>query len=276
MEEHSRDEAVLLARLHHPGLVTVYDFGRHDGRAYLVMQLVEGETLRARSAAGPMAPRRVTDLGAQLSRTLAHVHAAGIMHRDVKPSNVILDAGGRPYLTDFGISRPVDATGNTAPGALIGTAAYLSPEQVMGRRVEQPADVYALGLTLLECLTGRIEYGGGPLQAAVARLRRPPNIPPGLPEVLESLLRDMTAVEPAHRPEAWRCADLLAVARDDLVAEAAAAAARGGPGREGGAPRAARRARQDDRSVLPALLPGQRVRPAIEATVRRWPWLPAV
>ncbi|MFJ1969096.1 serine/threonine-protein kinase [Streptomyces sp. NPDC087903] len=203
-------EAVILARLQHPGLVTAYDAGRHDGRAYLVMQLIEGPTLKGRIAEGPLSCEDTAALGADLAEALAHAHEAGIVHRDVKPSNILLDASGRPYLTDFGISRLVDATTHTATGTLIGTAAYLSPEQVLGRSVGRPADIYALGLVLLECLTGSLEYDGGPLEAAIARLHRPPLLPDSLPQQLADLLRDMTSLDEQTRPSALACARALA------------------------------------------------------------------
>lgn len=209
-EDGFASEAVILARLQHPGLVTAYDAGRHDGRAYLVMQLVEGSTLKARIAEGPLSCEDTAALGADLAKALAHAHEAGVVHRDVKPSNILLDASGRPYLTDFGISRLVDATTRTVTGTLVGTAAYLAPEQVLGQPVGRPADVYALGLVLLECLTGRLEYDGGPLEAAIARLHRPPALPQALPDELASLLRDMTALDEQARPSAPDCARTLA------------------------------------------------------------------
>ncbi|GAA3501788.1 serine/threonine-protein kinase [Streptomyces prasinosporus] len=219
MEERFRSEGVILARLHHPGLVTAYDAGRHDGRAYLVMQLIEGPTLKDRIAEAPLSPEETAALGAGLARALAHAHEAGVVHRDVKPSNILLDGAGRPHLTDFGISRLLDATTRTATGTLIGTAAYLSPEQVLGRPVGRPADVYALGLVLLECLTGRLEYEGAPLEAAIARLHRQPALPGSLPEGLRALLRDMTALDDRARPPAGECARRL----DALAGTAASA-----------------------------------------------------
>nr|WP_253268136.1 serine/threonine-protein kinase [Streptomyces asoensis] len=208
-EEAFLSEAMILARLQHPGLVTAYDAGRHDGDAYLVMQLIEGHTLKARIAEGPLSPGATARVGAGLADALAHAHEAGIVHRDVKPSNVILDASGHAHLTDFGISRLLDTTTCTATGTLIGTAAYLSPEQVLGRPVGRPADVYALGLVLLECLTGRLEYDGGPLEAAIARLHRAPRLPDFLPTELAALLRDMTALDEQTRPTAPHCARTL-------------------------------------------------------------------
>ncbi|MFF7974381.1 protein kinase [Streptomyces sp. NPDC007905] len=209
-EDGFRSEAEILARLQHPGLVTAYDAGWHNGRGYLVMQLIEGLTLRGRIAEGPLPPEDTVALGAALAQALAHAHELGIVHRDVKPSNILLDAVGHPYLTDFGISRLVDATTHTATGTLIGTAAYLSPEQVLGQSVGRPADIYALGLVLLECLTGRLEYDGGPLEAAIARLHRQPVLPSSLPKDLALLLRNMTALDAHTRPSARDCARTLA------------------------------------------------------------------
>ncbi|WP_055693661.1 serine/threonine-protein kinase, partial [Streptomyces prasinopilosus] len=220
IEGDSHHEAVILARLHHPGLVTAYDAGQHDGRVFLVMQLIEGSTLRNHIAEGPLSPRATATLGVDLAHALTHAHEAGIVHRDVKPSNILLDASHRPYLSDFGISRLLDATTRTATGTLLGTAAYLSPEQVLGRPVGRPADVYALGLVLLECLTGRLEYDGGPLEAAIARLHRRPVLPPWLPEQLAALLRDMTALEEQDRPTARDCARTLAVLAETARPEA--------------------------------------------------------
>jgi serine/threonine protein kinase len=209
IEDDVHGEAVILARLHHPGLVTAYDAGRHNGRVFLVMQLIEGSTLKSRIAMAPLSPAAVAELGAGLAQALAHAHDEGIVHRDVKPSNILLDASHRPYLTDFGISRLLDATTRTATGTLIGTAAYLSPEQVLGRPVGRPADIYALGLVLLECLTGRLEYDGGPLEAAIARLHRRPALPEHVPEQLADVLKNMTDLDELNRPTAHDCARIL-------------------------------------------------------------------
>ncbi|MFD9396652.1 protein kinase [Streptomyces sp. NPDC060000] len=214
IEETLRSEAVILARLHHPGVVTAYDAGQHNGRAFLVMQLIEGSTLRNVITEGPLSPEATAALGADLAQALAHAHEAGIVHRDVKPGNIMLDACRRPHLTDFGISRLLDATTRTATGTLTGTAAYLSPEQVRGQSVGRPADIYALGLVLLECLTGRLEYDGVPLEAAIARLHRQPVLPDCLPERLADLLRDMTTLDDQARPTARDCARTLTAVAD--------------------------------------------------------------
>ncbi|MFD3438950.1 protein kinase [Streptomyces sp. NPDC058685] len=215
MEERFADEALLLARLQHPGLITVYDTGHHEGSDFLVMELVQGVTLRRRIASGPRPLSWVCRFGAALAGALTHVHAAGIVHRDVKPGNILLDAEDRPHLTDFGISRMVDTPTHTEPGALIGTAAYLAPEQVLGKGAGTAADIYAMGLVLLECLKGELEYTGTPLEAAIARLHRPPALPPSLPGEMASLLTAMTSVEDADRPDADECAAALESQRLD-------------------------------------------------------------
>ncbi|MET8508952.1 serine/threonine-protein kinase [Streptomyces sp. NPDC004787] len=209
------EEARLLARMHHPGLVPLYDTGRDADRPYLVMRLVRGTTLRRRIARGVLTPAEACRTGAALASALAHVHAHGVVHRDVKPSNVLLDRSGAPHLTDFGISRRVEATGDSpgCAGTLVGTASYMAPEQALGRRTGPAADVYSLGLVLLETLKGEAEYGGAPLEAALAHLDRPPVLPSGLPAELARLLAAMTARSPAARPDAASCARILAAPR---------------------------------------------------------------
>ena len=201
-EARHRREVLTLAGLSHPGLVTVYDVGDEDGRAYFVMQLIEGDTLAQRIRSGPLPVVDVVALGAALADALAYVHRRGVVHRDVKPGNVLLDAEGRAHLSDFGIAAVHDAAPVTAAGMVIGTASYLSPEQVRGEPIDGAVDIYALGLVLIECLTGRREYPGNALEAAVARLHRRPVVPPGLPPGLEVLLTAMTADEPGDRPTA--------------------------------------------------------------------------
>jgi tRNA A-37 threonylcarbamoyl transferase component Bud32 len=205
-----RAELVALTRLRHPGLVSLYDAGFDEDRPYIAMKMVDGEPLSWRIALGPLPLSTVLDLGARLAETLAYVHARGVIHRDVKPSNILLDGGDRCFLTDFGVSRLIDATRCTASGIALGTPAFLAPEQVRGERFGPPIDVYALGLVLLEALTGSQEYPGGAVESAVARLHRAPQIPPTLPAPLRFLLRAMTAADPADRPDAAEVATRLA------------------------------------------------------------------
>ncbi|XVS62111.1 serine/threonine-protein kinase [Actinosynnema sp. CA-299493] len=211
-------EVRTLAGLSHPGLVPVHDAGTGGDTPFLVMRLVEGHTLRGEIADGPLPAWRVRRLGAELAEALAYVHARGVVHRDVKPSNILLDAHDKPYLADFGLAHLPGATRLTRTDQMVGTAAYLAPEQVRGVDVDHPADVYALGLVLLECLTGHREYPGGEVEAAVARLHRSPTIPPHLPAELASLLSSMTATAPDRRPTAADCARALRLSPvDDTV-----------------------------------------------------------
>jgi serine/threonine protein kinase len=204
------DEAHALARLSHPGLVSIFDVGVHRDRPYLVMRLVQGDTLQSRLLDGPLPPADVLLLGARLADALAHVHGRDMIHRDVKPSNILLDEDDNPFLTDFGIALLVGATRLTDSNEIIGTPAYLAPEQVLGREIGPAVDVYGLALMLIECLTGEMEYpGGNKVEAALARLHRPPRIPAGLPVEFASLLVTMTATEPARRPPAAHCAQRL-------------------------------------------------------------------
>ncbi|MBP2335056.1 serine/threonine protein kinase [Saccharothrix coeruleofusca] len=214
------NEVRALANLSHPWLVSVYDADTHEGTPFVVLQLVEGDTLRDRIERGPLSPDQVRRLGAGLADALAHVHSHGLVHRDIKPSNILLDREDNAYLADFGLVHLTGATRLTRTDQLVGTAAYLAPEQVLGQEVDHPADVYALGLVLLECLTGRREYGGGDVEAAIARLHRPPAIPQHLPADVERLLSRMTASAPHDRPTAQDCARALAAASllpDDTV-----------------------------------------------------------
>ncbi|MFD0635466.1 serine/threonine-protein kinase [Catenulispora yoronensis] len=199
-------EARLLARLHHPGLVEIFDYGYVPQGPYLALELISGPTLRGLITAGPLAFAETMRIGRAMAETLVYVHASGVVHRDVKPSNILLDADGLPRLMDFGVSLAVDAAGTTAVGNVVGTAAYLSPEQVLGDRADAAADVFALGLVLIECLTGEREYPGGPAESAVARLHRLPTVPQGLPRGVSQILEQMTAWDPAERPTADQCA----------------------------------------------------------------------
>ncbi|TWF78019.1 serine/threonine protein kinase [Pseudonocardia hierapolitana] len=205
-----RQEMALLARLDHPGLVRLHDGGLVDDCPFVVTDLVEGPTLAQRIASGPpLAPGPVRRLGAHLADALAYVHAVGIVHRDVKPANVLLGNGGRPRLADFGIARALEATAATADGCVVGTAAYLAPEQVRGERVAPATDVYALGLVLLEALTGRREYPGAAVESATARLYRSPAVPEGLPAGLSTVLNAMMQDDPRRRPPAAAVAAAL-------------------------------------------------------------------
>ncbi|MET3963198.1 hypothetical protein ABIE44_003132 [Marmoricola sp. OAE513] len=199
--ERFRDEARTLARLSHPGLVTVLDVGTEGENQYLVMQYVDGTDLsRLLRSEGAQPPARVAALGNQVAQALAYAHANGIVHRDVKPGNILVD-GDRVLLTDFGIARALgDAARHTRTGDTIGSPAYLSPEQVSGEPLTEAVDVYSLGLVLLEALTGARAYDGTPVEAAVARLTTAPAIPVSVGPVWRDLLEAMTRRLPEERP----------------------------------------------------------------------------
>lgn len=212
-------EIRLLSMLSHPGLIPLYDAGTHefsDGpHRYIVMELIADTTLLRRLAEGALHNYEVADLGAQLADALAYVHSRGIVHRDVKPANILIsDEGSSGFartvkLTDFGVAHFVDGSRLTNDGTIIGTAAYLSPEQVAGEPISFATDVYSLGLVLLEALTGHQEYSGTLVEAALARLRNSPEVPESVgPEWHELLLR-MTDRDPARRPTAVAVARAL-------------------------------------------------------------------
>ncbi|MFC0542745.1 serine/threonine-protein kinase [Kutzneria chonburiensis] len=204
------DEARLLAGLSHPGLVTVYDAGQHENGRYLVMRLVDGPALHLALSKERPTVDEVVALANRLLPTLAYVHSRGIVHRDIKPSNILIDLDGEAYLADFGLARLVDADSITRSGEIVGTAAYLAPEQVRGEKATPACDVYALGLVLLQCLTGYQEFQGGQAEAALARLTRDPVIPDWLPVELAALLAAMTSADPAQRPSSAHCAERFA------------------------------------------------------------------
>ncbi len=202
-------EARTLAALNHRHLVMVLDAGTTADQPFLVMELVEGPTLAQRAAERPLGAAEVAQIGAQLADALAYAHGQGVIHRDVKPGNVLLGKGG-VKLADFGIARLVgDTVRHTKTGQAIGTAAYLAPEQVLGADLTPAADVYALGLVLLEALTGERAYPGPATEAALARLHRPPHVPDTLLAPWPALLSEMTAIEAGDRPDAGEVAARL-------------------------------------------------------------------
>ena len=225
-DELKRQEAEikLLATLNHPSLVTLFDAGvdtrvPDQPRPFLTMELVEGQDLRGRLRHSPVPLEELAVIGAGIADALAYVHGLGIIHRDIKPANILLvqvrpGEPLRPKLTDFGIARIVDGTRLTATGTMVGTAAYLSPEQAMGSPLSPATDIYSLGLVLLESIKGTVEYPGSAVESAVARLHRAPVIPEDLPEEWQHLLSAMTAIEPLERPSA---ADLETALRRALV-----------------------------------------------------------
>ncbi len=204
-----RRECEMSAALSHPALVDVLDHGVVDDGCFVAMTLVEGPSLADVLVEGPLLAATAARIGARLAAALSVVHRNGFVHRDVKPANVLLDRAGAAHLSDFGIARALDAARETPTGEIVGTAAYMAPEQVRGSHVGPPADVYALGLVLLEAVVGHREYTGGLVESAVARLSRAPVVPDSLPDPLRPLLASMTAADPGQRPGAGTVASVL-------------------------------------------------------------------
>ncbi|MEO7018297.1 MAG: protein kinase [Leifsonia sp.] len=209
-------EAQTLARLNHPNLVTLFDAHLvapgETGPSYIVMELVDGPSLREELDRGPLPAGEVAVLAAELAEALVAVHAAGIVHRDLKPANILLFLTGLPSLpyrgklADFGIAHLVGSERVTTDGMVVGTAAYLSPEQARGDEPGPPSDVYALGLILIEALTGRRAFIGTAAESIATRLVLDVPIPPDLPPAWAQLLTEMTARDPATRPAALQVA----------------------------------------------------------------------
>ncbi|HWU23592.1 MAG TPA: serine/threonine-protein kinase, partial [Nocardioides sp.] len=192
--ERFADEACTVARLNHPGIVTVLDAGLDEDRPFIVMELVDGPTLaQALAAAGALDPDRARAIGEQVAAALAYAHAQGIVHRDVKPGNVLLRPDGTACLADFGIACMVGRSlVHTTEGLVVGSPAYVAPEQVAMEDVGPATDVYSLGLVLLEALTGRRAFEGSGVEVAYARMRSAPTIPVSLGTPWVTTLAAMT------------------------------------------------------------------------------------
>ncbi|SDO55537.1 Protein kinase domain-containing protein [Microbacterium sp. ru370.1] len=204
-----RSEIRLLASLSHPSLVTLYDARLDATPAYLAMELIAGPTLTDLIARGRLTGPETARVGREVAEAFAVIHGRRIVHRDVKPSNILMrpaaHAGDSPRATlaDFGIASLVGATRVTRADTVIGTAAYLSPEQARGMPAALASDVYALGLVLLEALTGSRPFGSRtPHEALAARLVSSPEIPAHIPSAWRDVLERMTAIDPAERPDA--------------------------------------------------------------------------
>jgi serine/threonine-protein kinase len=198
-----REEAQLTAGLSHANIATLYDFGEHERIAYLVMEFVDGRTLsKTIQEEAPLDPDRVRSVLAQVGLALGAAHQAGIVHRDVKPANVIVTDDGTVNLTDFGIARATDASGLTRTGETMGTPHYLSPEQALGRQATGASDLYALGVVGHEMLTGRRPFDRGtPVATALAHVSEPmPTLPSSLPADLIRVITECLSKEPEDRP----------------------------------------------------------------------------
>ena len=234
-DERRRAEVGLLARLNHPNLVTLHDAhlapADSEAPSFLVMELVEGPDLRSELERGPLTGEISAQVACEIAEALVAVHSLGIVHRDLKPANILLAPTGLPTpayhakLADFGIAHLLGEERITTAGMVIGTAGYLSPEQSTGEKPGAASDVYALGLVVLECLTGEKAYPGNAVEAVSARLARDPAIPETLPVAWASLLSQMTARDPAMRPNSLEVAVTTREIAEELSGWGAAGAA---------------------------------------------------
>ncbi len=213
--ERFRREARAVAQLSHPNIVTVIDRGEEDGRQFIVFELIDGENLKELVArGGPLPVRRVLELGLEVGRALSFAHEQGLVHRDVKPQNVLLNEDGQAKVTDFGIVRSLDAVGQTETGTVLGTSHYIAPEQARGERVDTQTDVYSFGVVLYELLAGDVPYPGDNF-VSVAMKHVNDEVPsvlerrPDTPLRLASLIEHCMAKLPAGRPASM----------DDVVSE---------------------------------------------------------
>jgi eukaryotic-like serine/threonine-protein kinase len=219
-EHHSRDddyverfrhEARAVAQLSHPNIVTVIDRGEAGGRQFIVFEYVEGANLKELVSREQLPVRRVLELGLEVARALGFAHAQGIVHRDVKPQNVLLSADGRAKVTDFGIARSLDAVGGrTETGTVLGTSHYIAPEQARGERVDAKTDVYSFGCMLFEMLTGAVPFDGDSfLSVAMQHVNEPaPSVLERRPEAplrLAHLIERCLEKDPAERPSMDAC-----------------------------------------------------------------------
>jgi serine/threonine protein kinase len=214
-------EAKVLAKLSHPNIVKVLDYGEHDGAPYLVMEYLPGGTLKQKLAGRQISWQDAIRLLMPVARALAHAHASGIIHRDIKPSNILITQTGEPMLSDFGIAKILEnetTTELTTSGAGIGTPDYMAPEQGMGQADER-ADVYALGIILYQMVTGHVPFRADTPMAVMLKknqepLPRPKQFVPSLPDSVEHVLIKLLARDPAFR---FQTADEVTLAFDRLL-----------------------------------------------------------
>jgi len=224
--ERFRREAIAAASLNHPNIVAVHDVFEHEGRQAVVMQLVDGKSLRQLlDTQKRLSPELTGHIGACTAAALQHAHENNFVHRDVKPGNIMITPDGRVLLTDFGIAKALAGGDDlTSENIMMGTAKYLSPEQVRGKKLDGRADLYSLGLVLYECLAGRVPFlGETDADTALARLQRDPTdlsrLRATLPTSLVTIIHQLLARNPMHRPATGA----------DLVAALESAAAEGPP-----------------------------------------------
>jgi serine/threonine protein kinase len=202
-----RSEAEAVARLQHPHIVQIYEVGEQEGRPYLSLEFVDGDTLDRKLAGTPLPAQQAAQLVETLARAVQAAHERGIIHRDLKPANVLLTADGTPKITDFGLAKHLDRdAAQTGPDAILGTPCYMAPEQASGKSKEvgPPADIYSLGAILYELLTGRPPFKGPSVLNTLEQVRSvepvsPSRLQPKLPRDLETICLKCLEKEPRKR-----------------------------------------------------------------------------
>jgi len=250
--ERFRREARAVAQLAHPNIVTVIDRGEQDGRQFIVFEFVEGENLKEMVARGPVPVSDTIQLMLQVARALAFAHARGLVHRDVKPQNVLLNEDRQAKVTDFGIARSLDVHGVTQTGTVLGTSDYIAPEQARGQKVDPKTDIYSLGAVLYELLTGDVPFAGDNFVAVAMRhVNEPaPSVlehRPDCPVRLDLAIQRAMAKDPADRFDSM----------DEFGAELEACLAEADGRDDEGAT-----------MIVPAARPRRRSRPAVRLPVR--------
>ncbi|MGN6557540.1 MAG: serine/threonine-protein kinase [Solirubrobacterales bacterium] len=216
-------EAQAAARLNHPGIVTLYELGEEDGNALLVTELVEGSTLARLAANDELSDREIGEIGADLCEALDHAHSRGVVHRDIKPQNVqvLEDSEPRAKLMDFGVAHLADDAPLTVAGDVVGTLAYMSPEQAEGKQAGPEADVYSLALTLYECWSGenpnRRATPAATARAIGTRARRLRRLRPDLPRELTDTIDACLSPRPNHRPSLEELGTVIEDSLDELA-----------------------------------------------------------
>ncbi|MEY4296270.1 MAG: hypothetical protein RL016_116 [Actinomycetota bacterium] len=215
--ERFRTEARHAAMVNHEGIANVYDYGEDSGSAYLVMELVPGDSLaKILERDKKLPPEKVMDIIAQTARALYEAHEAGLVHRDVKPGNLLITPDGRVKITDFGIARVADQVSLTATGQVMGTVQYLSPEQATGKPATPATDIYSLGIVAYEAIAGRRPFTGDSQMAiAMAQINEaPPPLPAEVDQRIQNLVMSCLAKKPNQRPES---AKALAIRAEALL-----------------------------------------------------------
>ncbi|HEY42524.1 MAG TPA: serine/threonine protein kinase [Anaerolineae bacterium] len=197
-------EVEVLRQLEHPNIVPILNFGEHEGSPFIVMPFVSTGTLADKLKSGPLTPQEGARLMSELSGALAYAHEQGIVHRDIKPSNILLDEQGTAMLSDFGLAHLADAQESLTGSAVIGTPAYMSPEQCQGSPIDARSDQYSLGVVLYQLTTGYLPYESDTPMGVVLKhinepLPRPRDLNPNLPAPIEAVLIKALAKNPAHR-----------------------------------------------------------------------------